>query len=282
MCGIGGIVFVGHSSQDSIESASMMFNALEDRGRHASGVAWAWNDSDRWMVHKDAVKASELDWKRYTGMNHVKALMFHTRYTTQGSTENNNNNHPVVGHGWIVTHNGVLQNDDEIFQSVKTWNIHRLHEVDSEALNVLLNVGGVEHLTDMIRGSCSIAYVPQYITPTSINLYTNGRNPLVIARTTCGNVVYASGLHHIERAFDVETSFNAVPFKEYKLHFDGTIESEFISDERTSPTVIRGLSSEHPAGSTRKHAQRPANAKPVVWGGWIYDEDMDCWRKWRN
>mgnify|MGYP001490108064 CR=1 FL=1 len=39
--------------------------------------------------------------------------MLHTRYSTQGNKHNNGNNHPVLGHGYIVTHNGVIHGDDD-------------------------------------------------------------------------------------------------------------------------------------------------------------------------
>ena len=267
-----------------MDRAQALFNALEDRGRHASGVAYAWVDSDRWLVEKDACAASSLVWRDAVGNNNVQALMFHTRYTTQGSTENNGNNHPIVEHDHILTHNGVLRNDGLIFDNL---GVKRNQQVDSEALNALLNVGGIEMLADAISGSCSIAWINNHyevgITPEEINLFTNGLNPLVIARTTCGSIVYASGIHHIEQAFDVVSSFNAVPFKHYTINFNGLIESEFVSDERRSARVIYGRSNEHPAGGTRTPQNVPSRAsQSVVFGGMRYDPETDCWKKWRN
>ena len=45
MCGIGGVVFT-KSTQAQMEMADALFAALEDRGRHASGVSFVWEDAD--------------------------------------------------------------------------------------------------------------------------------------------------------------------------------------------------------------------------------------------
>jgi len=289
MCGIGGVVFT-KSTQAQMEMADALFTALEDRGRHASGVSFVWEDADNWVTRKGAVPASELDYLATVGHLHTKAMMFHTRYTTQGSTANNRNNHPIIGHNHILTHNGVLWNDDTIFSSL---GVKRNAQVDSEALNALLDAGGVEYVAEMAQGSVSLAWVDSTVTPDRINLFTNGRNPLVIARCHDDTIVYASGIHHIRSAgFHVKDHFNAIPFKQYTLHFDGRIESEYISDERKAPTVIYGGRNEHPAGSTptKSKAGRSrgvsgpssSTSEPIVWGGWVYDPDTDAWHKWRG
>lgn len=273
MCGIGGVIFLQGSNKDLLDSSQLLFEALEDRGRHASGVAYLWKDADRFGVTKGATKASNLNW-RNIGNDYVQALMFHTRFTTQGSTENNKNNHPIRAHGFVTTHNGVIQNDDSLF---RRYGVKRIAQVDSEVLNATLQVSGVESLSEDVMGSISLAWVDD--TPSHhdhINLYTNGRNPLVIARTKCNNIVYASGLHHIQSAFEVTESINAEPHKHYQIWFNGTITSEYVSDRRNAPTIIRGSRNEHPAGSTRK------KATGTVFGGMQYDPDLRVWRKWRN
>jgi glucosamine 6-phosphate synthetase-like amidotransferase/phosphosugar isomerase protein len=45
----------------------------------------------------------------------TKALIGHTRYTTQGSEKQNQNNHPFVSaDGFSLAHNGVIYNDKEL------------------------------------------------------------------------------------------------------------------------------------------------------------------------
>jgi hypothetical protein len=205
----------------------------------------------------------------------VDYLLLHTRYSTHGSTTYNGNNHPVQGHGFIVTHNGVLQNDDETFQ---TLDVNRLHQVDSEAINATLRYSGVESVADELEGSISIAWVDE-TDSTTVHLFTNGLNPLVIGRTVDGDIVWASGLHHLEQAFEMASYFHAEPFKHYWV--DTTqeilpIRSEWVSTQRTTPTILRSLGG---YGGERGHATTPkrterASDDPAIAleaGGWVKD-----------
>lgn len=51
MCGIGGVVFT-KSTKAQMEMADAMFTELEDRGRHASGVSFVWEDADNWVTRR--------------------------------------------------------------------------------------------------------------------------------------------------------------------------------------------------------------------------------------
>ena len=50
--------------------------------------------------------------------NGVNAVMGHTRMTTQGNAQFNQNNHPFLGHAdgssFALAHNGVLWNDKDL------------------------------------------------------------------------------------------------------------------------------------------------------------------------
>jgi len=150
--------------------------------------------------------------------------MFHARFTTQGSTKNNFNNHPIVRDGIILTHNGVITNDDLPFQE---FGKSRIGEVDTESLNVALRYGGIEWLCENLLGAYSIAWVDTTKSNQDIHLLTNGNNPLVIGRTVNGNVVWASCPRHFDH-LDLESMFRAKPFKQYTIKSDGFIESKWI------------------------------------------------------
>ena len=161
--------------------------------------------------------------------------LLHTRFTTQGSIQNNGNNHPVVRDGIILTHNGVIQ-DRPVYRH---FDVTPIHQVDTEAIIVGLRHSNPTWVAENIQGSMSIAWVDCTKSTSIVNLMTNGRNPLVIARLRNGDIVYASCEYHLEE-FDISHSFNAVPFKVYKIDSEtGIIRSEFISDMRTMPSVHR-------------------------------------------
>lgn len=293
MCGIGGIYMVGNDLLPT-EATEAMFKALDDRGGHASGVAWLWQGADTLQVFKGARTARSISSQAMAKVGRiVRYAMFHTRYTTQGSTSNNGNNHPIVGHGITLTHNGVLSNDRQVFDYL---GVKRLYEVDSEAINAVLSQHTVEILPEMIHGSMSIAWVDSTVCNQTVNLFTNGRNPLVIGRTVEGHVVWASNLYHLD-SFNLESHFNAQPFKHYWVGPSGVIESRWVSDRRSSPRVLgrnshvasygdfepstafKSSSATSGPKSSTKAVKTPSRAENLIVGGWLYDAEREEWRK---
>ena len=233
MCGIGGIYSYG--AQVDSGALSVLWSEMAERGEHACGFAVKWSNDDDLQVVKQ--QGSSLDNLHQLGnfcaSPATQFVMLHTRFTTQGSAENNGNNHPVLGHGMVVTHNGVLYNDDKIFKSL---GVQRKHDVDTEAINGALRRKAPKYTIENIQGSMSIAWVDLYNTDI-VHLMPNGDNPLVIARLTDNSVVWASCLHMIENAYgsEVKNHFNAMPFKQYTLKPDGKIRSKYISKRRAVP-----------------------------------------------
>tara|TARA_R110002050_G_scaffold27783_5_gene71915 strand:+ start:2789 stop:3748 length:960 start_codon:yes stop_codon:yes gene_type:complete len=236
MCGIGGFYNVTGVKTPVAHIASM-WCALEDRGTHAHGMAFNWVGADKPVVSKNVGPASDSKnkIKKYLSGNKLRFVLLHTRYTTQGSTKNMGNNHPIVRDGITLTHNGVLRNDRQVFSHL---GVKPLYQVDSEAINVALRARGVRWLADNVKGSMSIAWIDEKDSTQNVHLFTNGGNPLVIARTKCGNIVWASCLYHIqESGFKIKTHFNAMPYKEYILRPDGAIMSKWISKNRKMANI---------------------------------------------
>jgi len=191
MCGIGGFYSTTGGSAP-VESIEALWKALEGRGTHAAGFALNWRDSDEPIVRKKACRASKMtgELRRLCGSgDNTHYVMLHTRYTTQGSTDNNANNHPVVRDGIVLTHNGVLHNDDEVFAIL---DLERTAQVDTEAINASLRHLGTQWTVENVEGSMSIAWVDTQESTKTVHLMTNGNNPLVIARLTSGDIVWAS------------------------------------------------------------------------------------------
>ena len=241
MCGIGGF-YRGSEGETPLTFINNLWCSLEDRGTHAAGVVIGWADADKPISQKAAREASECSQMLSKAKgSHTEYVLLHTRFTTQGSTKNNGNNHPVIGHGITLTHNGVLSNDTHIFNKLK---INRLHDVDTEAINVALSHKSPKWMIENIQGSMSIAWVETNKSPDEVHLLTNGRNPLVIGRTVENHVIWASTKTHLEQSgFEFSDVFSAIPYKQYTISKGGRIRSKFISKNRTYPANSRQVHS---------------------------------------
>mgnify|MGYP003642006542 CR=1 FL=1 len=195
MCGIGGFWGLNNS-----EDATKLFASISDRGKHACGFAVSWPQlrepslpilvmkrpfsSTKWLNNSKALPFNRLD----------SVLMCHTRYATKGDKYNMDNNHPIIYGKTILTHNGMLRNDDEIF---KTLGCERIGQVDSEALAAAIELKGIDWAVQNCVGSMSIAWMNQD-KPTELNFFTNGLNPLCFGIYDDETVVYASWPHHLK------------------------------------------------------------------------------------
>ena len=106
-------------------------NAAEERGTDASGIAYV--KSDKVTIYKRPKPAHKI---RFNAPNGTRAVMGHTRMTTQGNEKFNYNNHPFYGHAdvdFAFAHNGVLYNDEktskarssDVLQSTKSLKLPR-------------------------------------------------------------------------------------------------------------------------------------------------------------
>ena len=87
-------------------------NAAEERGTDASGISYI--RDGKVTIFKRPKPAHKIHFNAPEG---TKAIMGHTRLTTQGNQKFNQNNHPFPGHAdkeFAFAHNGVLYNDAEL------------------------------------------------------------------------------------------------------------------------------------------------------------------------
>jgi hypothetical protein len=80
-------------------------------------------------------------------------VLFHARATTKGTEAKPENNHPVVGYDWVVTHNGHVNNDDELWDY---YGEERFAEVDTSAIPLVLHKGGEGEGKDLLS---SLSYL---------------------------------------------------------------------------------------------------------------------------
>ncbi|MFZ5852270.1 MAG: class II glutamine amidotransferase [Actinomycetota bacterium] len=206
MCGIAGIsAKPGDLNARTLSSA--LLRKIEVRGRDATGVAFvdtrAAHRRDRvsgaLRINKAPVSARAfIGSDKFDVDPAARTVLLHTRLATQGSTKRNVNNHPIVAGDVVGVHNGVLDNDREIFAEIK---VERRGEVDSEAAFALLN-WWTEHPTDIleaVQGRAALAWVDRR-TGTDLHLARLEGSPLAVAMTAAGSLIFASTAILLEQA----------------------------------------------------------------------------------
>jgi len=140
--------------------------------------------------------------------------LFHARATTQGTEDNNENNHPIALGDWTVVHNGVIQNDDDLFRYYKD---PRPAEVDSIAIPLVLSKGStyeesLSHLS--VLGGSATAALWSIRQPHHIALFRLGHNDLYLYYR--GNILYWSSSPYAGRLF-VSTFLGKLPITQVGL-----------------------------------------------------------------
>ncbi len=135
MCGIAGYSLSESSSVDRTLAAQSLLAGIAERGADAVGYAHRLPNGPV-VVHKQRSGASELLDQIRVPAGAVETLV-HVRDYTKGHPSIAANNHPVR-HGAVVgIHNGIITNDDELFEQ-RGWRRHEPEmTVDSEAIFAL-------------------------------------------------------------------------------------------------------------------------------------------------
>ena len=113
---------------------NLVFN--EERGAAATGLAVVQSDGEV-RVYKAAVKASEfVQTCQYQQLlaeadSHTTLILGHTRLPTKGDPAYNGNNHPLQAGPIFGVHNGIIDNDDALFDLLC---LPRDAQVDSEII----------------------------------------------------------------------------------------------------------------------------------------------------
>lgn len=171
----------------------------------ATGVAW-WTSNDDTIyylkgpddAHKFTTKGgfSHLD-------NTARQAIVHTRAATQGSPDNNDNNHPIVLPGMVGIHNGIIWNDGEVIRNLA---LERVAEVDSAVIFQLIQRGGLDKVTTNLVGDAAIAWMEFDAIPTpvpTLRLAALGGRPLVIAQTPEGDFIFASTEQAVRESVEI-------------------------------------------------------------------------------
>lgn len=199
MCGIAGFCLdpKEHKGADINALAGQMLLDIEHRGQHATGCAWI-NSRGKRTIKKAPIAASRLVNHATNLCDNAPAAILHTRWATQGSPKNNSNNHPIPRGRIVLTHNGHISNDKELFKQLR---VNRHAMVDSEAVAALLafsNDAPWQALTQ-VKGTAALAWLEQDAHNT-LHLARVNSSPLHIGQTKRGSLVYGSTYLTIENA----------------------------------------------------------------------------------
>lgn len=222
MCAIFGI---GVQSKHDIKSDSVIKDILERlflcsmvRGRTASGVVFTSPDefkvvktnqpADKFIRLPEFISAEQECVSLFDDSNPFRLVsaIGHCRLKTKGSEMMNVNNHPIVTKKVVGVHNGVIANDEVLFQSYGKL-LERNGIVDSEVIFALVDYlsGGrgiqdsIIELAKTLRGSyaCAMSHVQQ---PHIVWLFKNGSPCDVAHFPDVGIVLWSSSIDYIKES----------------------------------------------------------------------------------
>lgn len=210
MCGIGGIVRLGKRPIRKWQLQEMACE-LQTRGQDATGFALMDEDGMvyAWKTAKPAWVATAEEgfhkWAEKSLSDKTRILLVHTRAYTKGSPHIVANNHPLFSPAMagFVVHNGMIRNDDGLFDANKERPaFQRSCQTDSDALRALLdNYGcidkGLIKEMQLAQGTAAVACIHK-ASPGKLLLLRDG-NPLVIGATR-DTVAFASNKEALHKA----------------------------------------------------------------------------------
>ncbi len=166
-------------------------NAAEERGTDAAGISYV--QDGKIIIFKRPKAAHKIHFNVPEG---TKAVMGHTRMTTQGNQKFNYNNHPFPGRAdkeFAFAHNGVLWNDKELRSEKKLPDTHI--ETDSYiAVQLIeskhkLNFDSLKYMAETVEGNFTFTVLDQFNSMYIIK----GSNPMYLLHfKSLGIYVYAS------------------------------------------------------------------------------------------
>jgi glucosamine 6-phosphate synthetase-like amidotransferase/phosphosugar isomerase protein len=157
MCGIAGYSLSDASRIDRTLAAQALLAAIAERGADATGYAWRGHGTGA-TVHKQRSGASDL-LEQIDVPAEATQLLVHVRDYTKGHPSIEANNHPIR-HGAVVgVHNGIIANDDEIFDAHGFERAEPEMTVDSEAIFALMEkASGRAEALEQLCGTMATAW----------------------------------------------------------------------------------------------------------------------------
>jgi glucosamine 6-phosphate synthetase-like amidotransferase/phosphosugar isomerase protein len=170
LCGIAGYSLDPDSRVERTVATRALLAGIAERGADAVGYAYR-GSSPKVKVHKQRSGATAL-LERIRVPRHATQLLVHVRDYTKGHPSLAANNHPIR-HGAVVgIHNGIIENDDELFALHQIARAEPDMSVDSEIIFALAerSRGRTAEAFEELYGSMATAWLDE------------GRSELLLAR----------------------------------------------------------------------------------------------------
>lgn len=221
MCGILGVInyepSISYTRAKLIRKVTTnLLKESETRGRDASGLCVV--TGEKATMFKNNVPATKLiNAPEYSQVlsaikysDSFRSVIGHTRSQTKGDKAFNVNNHPIKAGKVVGVHNGIIFNDDILFDTYEE-DIKRNGRVDSEIIFQLLNyhiengediAEAVKSVDLLLTGSYACAFIhtdhPRYVTIfTNSSSYSNISLHIFAPVST---MVFASSTFIVNRA----------------------------------------------------------------------------------
>jgi glucosamine 6-phosphate synthetase-like amidotransferase/phosphosugar isomerase protein len=185
LCGIAGYSLAPGSGIERTVAARALLTGIAERGADAVGYAYRAAGSPI-TVHKQRSGATAL-LERISVPEEATKLLVHVRDFTKGHPSLAANNHPIR-HGAVVgIHNGIIKNDDELFEQHRIERAEPGMTVDSEIIFALAEQsrGQTARALQELYGSMATAWLDE------------GRSELLIARGMGRPLWLGTGKHEL-------------------------------------------------------------------------------------
>ncbi len=191
-------------------------NAAEERGTDASGISYVKNG--KVTIYKRPKPAHKL---KFSFPEETRAVMGHTRLTTQGNQKFNWNNHPFLGRAdryFAFAHNGVLYNDGQLRKEkmlpptcIETDSYVAVQLIEKHGK---LNFDGLKSMAEDVQGNFTFTLLDE-----DNNLYfVKGSSPMyLIYFEIFGLYVYASTESIMKKALKA-VGLHKYNFEEIPIH----------------------------------------------------------------
>ena len=201
MCGIFSLTITKPLPQSKKNIKNLvceLYKLSETRGREAAGVVATIDGVSQ--LYKEAFSASEfikqekfndiLDSLYTDNIQQPSCLIGHARLVTNGRQTQNKNNQPVQFQNTVGVHNGIIVNDNDIWEKdlKQTPNT----DVDSEALMALLEEQLHKNNNDIKR---SLSNVYQSISGTASFICLTNQASQMVAASNNGSLYKLTGLN---------------------------------------------------------------------------------------
>jgi glucosamine--fructose-6-phosphate aminotransferase (isomerizing) len=233
LCGIAGYSLGAESRVERTVAARALLAGIAERG--ADAVGYAYRIPGRPIsVHKQRSGASAL-LDRINVPQDARKLLVHVRDYTKGHPSLAANNHPIR-HGAVVgVHNGIIQNDDELFAEHDIERAEPEMTVDSEIIFALAerSRGRTAAALEQLYGSLATAWLDE------------GRSELVLARGMGRPLWIGRGKHELffastRLALELVESYTGIKLKKSQLEVGTVVAAEHgkvVAQNRFKPDL---------------------------------------------